>query len=716
MSRRRIGRTAAVALALVGSALSLGAGVLPAAAQSGAPTLWGIDACNTAQAVVPGTEAAMGNPDFIGRYLGPTPPCSPYPQLTSSEVRYIQSQGIGILLIFDPGRFGAASQQAAQGTGEAQAAIQDARALGAPEGTGIFRDVEKSDTITAAYIESWYRAFQGSGFVPGFYENSYGGPFTCASNAGGSISNLPGGGQPCTTGPGAYCQAYAALPAIATGVALWDNEFEPGYGTGYEPTVTNAPAWGPSAGSTQYPLPCPNTTVAWQYLECGGYSACGTSDPSVDVDEFLSQYQGLLWDGSTYTPVTPFRVCDTRAGTGTPCSGSTIGAGGTLTVQVTGIRGPQGQSVPASAQAVAVNVTAIEGTAGTYLTAYPYGSARPGVSNLNVPARTVQANLAVVPLGSGRISVFNAQGSINVAVDVEGYFAPPAWGSATSGLFHPISPLRICDSRSGTGTACSGTPLGPGSWTKVAVTGCPTGNPSCPASVPGDGTAEAVALNLTAVGGSAGTYLSVTPTSSAGACPSGAPSSSDLNVAGGTVLPNRVIVALGPAQSGGTDQDVCVYNAQGTINAVLDLDGWFGDGGETTQGYFFHAVAPLRLCDTRSGTATECTGQPLSATGNLLVLVAGVDQFPYETSAAPPQAIIANVTAIGGTAGTYLTVYPAAETPMPTASDLNAAPRQVVPNLVIAQLAGSGPDPGAVDIYNAAGTIDVAVDIQGYFQ
>ena len=45
----------------------------------------------------------------------------------------------------------------------------------------------------------------------------------------------------------------------------------------------------------------------------------------------------------------------------------------------------------------------------------------------------------------------------------------------------------------------------------MVVSGCPTGDPTCTASVPSDGTAAAVALNLTAVSGTSGTYLSVVP-------------------------------------------------------------------------------------------------------------------------------------------------------------------------------------------------------------
>ena len=256
--------------------------------------------------------------------------------------------------------------------------------------------------------------------------------------------------------------------------------------------------------------------------------------------------------------------------------------------------GYAGQSVPSDAQSVVLNVTAIGGNATTYLTVFPVGSLVPNASNLNVTAGVNQANLAVVALGTGgKVGIYNSAGTINVAVDVEGYFAAPSVSSSVPGLFHPIAPLRICDTRQGSATACSGDSLGQGQWEKVVVSGCPTGIPSCTASVPATDAAS-VALNLTAVMGTASTFLSVVPPSTSDQCPTSAPGYSNLNVPAKDDLPNRVIVPLGP------DQDVCVFNSAGTINFVLDVNGWFGNGSESSPGASFYAVTPLRICDTRS--------------------------------------------------------------------------------------------------------------------
>jgi hypothetical protein len=411
-----------------------------------------------------------------------------------------------------------------------------------------------------------------------------------------------------------------------------------------------------------------------------------------------------------YTALQPFRICDSRQGTGTECSADgALGQGQTMTFQVTGVSGPQSQAVPSGAQAAVLNVTAVSGTAATDLTVFPAGSAVPTASNLNLTAGTNQANLVVVRLSSGgEVSVYNAVGSIYVVVDVEGYFAAPS-GSSPPGMFHSIPPLRLCDSRSGAGTACSGSPLGPDQWTKVVVSGCPTNQPSCTPSLPSNGTAAAVALNLTAVAGTAATNLSVDPPSGSDACPSTAPAFSNLNVNAGINLPNRVIVPLGP------NQDVCVFNLQGRINNIVDVNGWFGTGAESSSGALFFATPPTRICDTRSGTGTECSGSPVGAGQTLTVMVAGADGFPPAGGSSSPIAVIANVTAVSGTAATDFTLYPA-DVARPNASDVNVNAGQNTPNLVIVQLATTGNDAGAVDLYNLQGRIDAIVDIAGWFQ
>jgi hypothetical protein len=247
---------------------------------------------------------------------------------------------------------------------------------------------------------------------------------------------------------------------------------------------------------------------------------------------------------------------------------------------------------------------------------------------------------------------------------------------------------------------------------KVNVSGIPSGVSRSSASLPTDGSAGAAVLNLTAVAGTQATWLTVFPTQSNGTCLTSVPASSTINVSAGGVLANRVMVPLGPSHSGGPNTDVCVYNAAGTINVLLDASGWFGSTmGSPPTGAQYQAIGPTRICDTRRGTGTLCSGYQLTSGGTLLVAVAGVGGIP----GSEPVAIIATLTAVSASQPTYLTVYPADVRSKPNASDLNLNPGIALPNLVVVGLA-SGAHPGDVNLFNATGSINAVIDVDGWFQ
>ena len=105
------------------------------------------------------------------------------------------------------------------------------------------------------------------------------------------------------------------------------------------------------------------------------------------------------------------------------------------------IRGQFG--VPDGAIAVAINLTAVDATMGTYVTAWPGGQDRPTTSNLNpVPGMAVP-NLAIVRLGNaGDVNFFNNSGSVHLLADVVGYFRD---GSSVG--MAPLAPARLLDTR-----------------------------------------------------------------------------------------------------------------------------------------------------------------------------------------------------------------------------------------------------------------------------
>ncbi len=75
--------------------------------------------------------------------------------------------------------------------------------------------------------------------------------------------------------------------------------------------------------------------------------------------------------------------------------------------------------------------------------------------------------------------------------------------------------------------------------------------------------------NLTAVAGNAATYFTLYPSDA-----NPKPTASDLNPSAGEVIANLAITSL--AQTGAsTVGNANLYNAVGSINAVLDVAGWF---------------------------------------------------------------------------------------------------------------------------------------------
>ena len=120
---------------------------------------------------------------------------------------------------------------------------------------------------------------------------------------------------------------------------------------------------------------------------------------------------------SSFVPTAPIRVLDTRQST-------SLGPNATLTLSLAA-------HVPADATAVALNVTATEGTVGSYLTVYPTGSPQPNASSLNWSDSASHPNAVNVQLGTDRsINIFNAFGQVHVIVDLNGYYVPAAGPAA----------------------------------------------------------------------------------------------------------------------------------------------------------------------------------------------------------------------------------------------------------------------------------------------
>jgi hypothetical protein len=133
--------------------------------------------------------------------------------------------------------------------------------------------------------------------------------------------------------------------------------------------------------------------------------------------------------------IAPERVLDTRGPSNGPIgvpAAKKLGPGESIDVAVGGVG-----AIPVDATSVAVNITIDEdATLKSFLTVWPAGQTRPNTSANNAEPGLVSANSAIFQLGTdGKLSVFNQTGTVNVIMDVTGYFlacAPPSGATTTT--------------------------------------------------------------------------------------------------------------------------------------------------------------------------------------------------------------------------------------------------------------------------------------------
>ncbi|HET6311109.1 MAG TPA: IPT/TIG domain-containing protein [Candidatus Nitrosotalea sp.] len=398
-------------------------------------------------------------------------------------------------------------------------------------------------------------------------------------------------------------------------------------------------------------------------------TASGTSATSVN-----DQFRFLPTQPTLYNPRAPLRVLDTRMAF--PLSPS---EGNVWNLCLAG-------QVPSNATAVVLNVTVTNGSDFSWLIVSPTGGTTPVVSNLNWVAGQTVANLVEVNLGTGQcVTINNANGSVHVIADLEGWFAPP--GATTAGGFVPLVPARVTDTRPGNSYPNSGLTLGAGTTRTVQITGA--------GGVPATGVA-AIVVNATVTNTSEFSWLTAFATGSS------QPVASNLNWSAGDTRANRIIVPVG------TGGKVSFNNANGSTDLIIDVNGYFTDA--TASGSPNLGVAPSRILDTRNGTGG--ISNPVLGGTTIVVTVAGRGGVPTMGSATPPTAVVINVTATNtyATPMSWLTIWPSLNT-MPTASDLNFVSGQTVPNLVVVKVASDG----TIKINNANGQTDVLVDVAAWY-
>ena len=307
---------------------------------------------------------------------------------------------------------------------------------------------------------------------------------------------------------------------------------------------------------------------------------------------------------SGYLAVTPRRLLDTRE------PGQAFGRMTGGKVHVLDLRA----TMPRDADAVAVNLTAVNAAGGGWVRAWACAAAVPETANLTPEPGPPLANAALIPVGDGRLC-FQSLTDVDLVVDLNGWLTR----SSTVGMVRSTAG-RLLDTRS---TASPIRRLGAGATVALQVV------------PPGSGT-TAVALNVTAVDPGADGYVTVWP------CAAARPLAASLNPAAGVTRPNLVNVQVG------ADGKVCFYSMSPT-DLVVDMSAEYRPG----TGSRYQPIAPTRVLDTRTLASAPHPG-----------ITAMID-------APGVVGLQANVTAVAASSAGFLTAYSCATDPWPGTANVN---------------------------------------------
>jgi hypothetical protein len=248
----------------------------------------------------------------------------------------------------------------------------------------------------------------------------------------------------------------------------------------------------------------------------------------------------------------------------------------------------------------------------------------------------------------------------------EATFDPSAVPAAGPGALHPVTPVRLVDTRTATKLAAGGV-------LDVPVAG--------QAGLPATGV-EAAVVTLTVTDAEAAGFVTAWP------CDAPKPDVSNLNYVAGAVVPNLATVSVGTAGH------VCLFTSAPT-HLVVDLSAWYGTGDNRAA-----SVVPTRIADTRTAKRKLTAGQVLVVQPTAA----------HDVPATGVNAVALNVTATEPERAGYLTVYPC-DQPQPVASNVNYVAGHDTADAAVVGVAATN---GSVCVYSSA-TTHVVVDINGWF-
>jgi hypothetical protein len=367
-----------------------------------------------------------------------------------------------------------------------------------------------------------------------------------------------------------------------------------------------------------------------------------------------------------FRPVTPCRIADTRNGNPFGVVSSFPGNTRRDFVVTGGACG-----VPSTAAAYSVNVSVFPSGQLSYLTVWPAGEPQPLVATLNSLDGRIKSNAVIVAAGAGGAVSAYTTDTIDLAIDVNGYFVPAADTAALP--LYPLPPCRIADTRNSTGV------LGGPALAANRSRSFPVRQSVC--GIPAD--AQAYSLNVAVVPKGALEHLTVWPAGQP------QPQVASMSAPTGVITANAVIVVAG------SSGDVEVVATDDT-DLVIDINGYFAP--VKPGGLSLYNLAPCRVLDSRLPAGAE----PFHGTLNVDVAASGCAVLPTA------KAYVFNATVVPPGPLGYLSLWPQGAA-QPVVATLNAIDGQITSNIAIVPTTN-----GSVSVF-ASDPTQLVIDVFGFF-
>lgn len=383
-----------------------------------------------------------------------------------------------------------------------------------------------------------------------------------------------------------------------------------------------------------------------------------------------------------FTPVQPDRVYDTRRQNAEPGAGRPLEAGTTRRIEIHGDGGVPEDGV----ESVVLNVTAVRqrGTGGqsNFITVWSAGFEQPTTANINIANGETVGNMVTVSTAAGGfVDVYSNAGTVDLTVDVMGYFAGSLGDRGAR--FTSMVPERILDSR------LTGQRLGRSDRIEIDLYGELDAN----GSVNGIRRSETVAavMNISAVDPTAKGFYRVFRSGGR------LPDASSTNFGAGTNTARTVTVPLAAGRFE-------LQNELGSSDVIIDVVGLYVESVSADQSGRFVGLVPFRELDTRAeaifgGDGRMDEDSAISVGG----FVEGVT-------------VVTNLTAIRPTRLGYLStgpwIGPKSFRTLDDTSSLNFSAGVIIANQAIIR---PSTEMAEIAVYNGISRTHVTLDVYGFY-